>query len=405
VLFRSVTMKDVVFRLGEDPRDPRRGPKLELGYRYKNKSDRWRERIIVDGNILHKINSKETVWTLEIMGGANVCVLTVMRPSCMRRREDTFMKVSVEEERIDPQTWDAFLLEERARSKVTHTCYLDFASPEKQFDRVTIGLYGKVCPMTVANFVALLTGEYKDEEGNVQQSAFHYKGTFLGACVGTKLLSAGDPKMQLKVATLSAEEMRKYADLFKEFGVVNANVGPVKRTWAPRYGEDFGLIDQDGDEMKYGDAIETDAISLKFLGQKFEELAARNSDVTMLFYRPEFDYGIDHKGGTFPAENFDIPHSRRGLLSMERGEESNIQGSKFMVTLEEFPHMDRRFSVFGEVLDGMQTIDELEEEHGDATGNGTLITVKIVDSGLLMSPKDQDDDDDAEDAKFAEVVA
>ena len=33
----SVEAKDVIYRIGEDPEDPNRGPTLELGYRFKGR--------------------------------------------------------------------------------------------------------------------------------------------------------------------------------------------------------------------------------------------------------------------------------------------------------------------------------------------------------------------------------
>ena len=50
-----VEAKDVIYRIGEEPEDPNRGPTLELGHRVKGEDGKVRENLIIDGRILNAI--------------------------------------------------------------------------------------------------------------------------------------------------------------------------------------------------------------------------------------------------------------------------------------------------------------------------------------------------------------
>lgn len=56
----------------------------------------------------------------------------------------------------------------------------------------------------------------------------------------------------------------------------------------------------------------------------------------------------------------DLKHSSRGILSMANNG-SNTNASQFFITYAKQPHLDMKYTVFGKVIDGLDTLDVLEK--------------------------------------------
>ncbi|MDA9717655.1 peptidylprolyl isomerase [Candidatus Pelagibacter sp.] len=63
------------------------------------------------------------------------------------------------------------------------------------------------------------------------------------------------------------------------------------------------------------------------------------------------------------AEFNDLPHER-GTLSMARSSDPNSANSQFFICFESSPHLDRQYTVFGKVIDGMENIDKITKGDG-----------------------------------------
>ena len=87
-------------------------------------------------------------------------------------------------------------------------------------------------------------------------------------------------------------------------------------------------------------------------------------------------------GDRFDDENFELKHSKPYLLSMANAG-PNTNGSQFFITFVETSWLNGRHTVFGEVLEGKEVVDELEEI-GNLNGSGrTTKTATIADCGVL----------------------
>ncbi len=85
-------------------------------------------------------------------------------------------------------------------------------------------------------------------------------------------------------------------------------------------------------------------------------------------------------GHKFDDENFKLKHEKPGLLSMANSGK-NTNGSQFFITFIATGWLDGRHVVFGEVLEGMDLLKQLEEL-GSSSGS-TSKEVRIRDSGEL----------------------
>ena len=72
-------------------------------------------------------------------------------------------------------------------------------------------------------------------------------------------------------------------------------------------------------------------------------------------------------GSDYPdlkAEFSDIPHER-GTLSMARSSDPNSANSQFFICFKPAPFLDRQYTVFGKVIEGMEFVDMITKGDGD----------------------------------------
>ena len=63
--------------------------------------------------------------------------------------------------------------------------------------------------------------------------------------------------------------------------------------------------------------------------------------------------------GWFLDQEFNERRHLRGIVSMARGEYINSAGSQFFICLADLPYLDRQYTVFGRVIEGMDTVDAI----------------------------------------------
>ncbi len=85
-------------------------------------------------------------------------------------------------------------------------------------------------------------------------------------------------------------------------------------------------------------------------------------------------------GQHFEDENFELVHDRPYLLSMANAG-PNTNGSQFFITTTETPHLDGKHVVFGEVIEGFEIIDELNNTRTDANDK-PYDNIIIMDCGI-----------------------
>ena len=71
----------------------------------------------------------------------------------------------------------------------------------------------------------------------------------------------------------------------------------------------------------------------------------------------------------------DIPHEK-GTLSMARSSPPNSANSQFFICFESAPHLDRNYTVFGKVIEGMEHVDKIKK--GDSSTGSVDEPDKII---------------------------
>ena len=64
-----------------------------------------------------------------------------------------------------------------------------------------------------------------------------------------------------------------------------------------------------------------------------------------------------------------LPHER-GTLSMARSSDPNSANSQFFICFKPAPFLDRQYTVFGKVIEGMENVDSIKR--GDENNNGAV---------------------------------
>ena len=92
-------------------------------------------------------------------------------------------------------------------------------------------------------------------------------------------------------------------------------------------------------------------------------------------------YGMGDPGYKIKAEFNDRSHVR-GTVSMARSQDPDSAGSQFFIVVQDTAHLNGKYTVFGEVVKGMEVADKIVSQPRDNRDNPRErieMTVKIVE--------------------------
>ncbi|MDH5563433.1 MAG: peptidylprolyl isomerase [Nitrospirota bacterium] len=79
-------------------------------------------------------------------------------------------------------------------------------------------------------------------------------------------------------------------------------------------------------------------------------------------------YGTGGPGYTVPAEFSKVAHEK-GILSAARTQDPNSAGSQFFIMVDKAPHLDGQYTVFGEVVKGVEVAETIVSQPRDLRDN------------------------------------
>ncbi|KXG50639.1 Cyclophilin-type peptidyl-prolyl cis-trans isomerase [Penicillium griseofulvum] len=128
-------------------------------------------------------------------------------------------------------------------------------------------------------------------------------------------------------------------------------------------------------------SLATGEVGFGYAGSAFHRVISRFMAQGGDFTRGNGTGGKSIYGEKFADENFQIKHTKGGLLSMANAG-PNTNGSQFFITFVKTPHLDGRHVVFGEVVSGQDILQKMESKSLDHSGK-TDGTIKIASSGTV----------------------
>ena len=179
---------------------------------------------------------------------------------------------------------------------------------------------------------------------------------------GVMLLAAGSAGVQAQTASGKAPQ----AIIETKFGSMEIRFFPDK---APKHVENFIKLAKSG----FYDKTIFHRVIPGFMIQGGDPNTKDEKDKSR--------YGTGGPGYNVKAEFNDHPHVR-GAVSMARTQDPNSAGSQFFIVVKDAPQLNGQYTVFGEVVKGLEVADKIVSQPRDAQDNPLErieMTVKIVE--------------------------
>ena len=182
------------------------------------------------------------------------------------------------------------------------------------------------------------------------------------AVAGAILLAMESPRGQAQTASEKAPQ----AIIETKFGNMEIRFFPDK---APKHVENFIKLAKSG----FYDKTIFHRVMPGFMIQ--------GGDPNTKDEKNKAQYGMGGPGHRVKAEFNDRPHVR-GTVSMARSPDPDSAGSQFFIVVKDSPSLDGKYTVFGEVVTGMEVADKIVSQPRDAQDNPLErieMTVRIVE--------------------------
>ena len=90
-------------------------------------------------------------------------------------------------------------------------------------------------------------------------------------------------------------------------------------------------------------------------------------------------HGVGGPGYSIKAEFSQTLTHKRGILSMARAQDPNSAGSQFFIIVADSKFLDKQYSIFGEVIEGMDVADKIVNVKRDSMDNPLdKVTMKVT---------------------------
>ena len=174
---------------------------------------------------------------------------------------------------------------------------------------------------------------------------------------------------EMKNKTFTPEEIKKMSETT---AIIETKLGNIELRFfpevAPNHVNNFIELSKKG----FYDGTLFHRVIPKFMIQGGDP-NSKNPDRSM--------HGTGGPGYTLKAEFNNKPHER-GTLSMARAQSPDSAGSQFFICVAEASSLNNKYSVFGEVVSGLEVVDKIVSQPRDARDNPNErieMKVKIVE--------------------------
>src|SRR5205814_10610007 len=104
---------------------------------------------------------------------------------------------------------------------------------------------------------------------------------------------------------------------------------------------------------------------------------------------PPSTWGTGGSPNTVNAEFSSVPH-KRGIISMARTNDPNSASSQFFIMVHDYPSLDGKYSVFGQVTKGMDVADKIVNAPKEKGNDERPVNPVTIDS-IKIRPANADE--------------